>query len=220
MPQSSEKHQLIGIVGPTGAGKTTLAQGLGKAMNGLVYQEKPQDNPFFQQFYDDLHNKVKASVAVMKSELFFLNAAFEQAMAAKESLKKGLVIWDVPIQGHLMYAELLRRQEFLSQAQYDQYKARYDDCLSQIAVPDFFLVATVASTKLSDVEVLVQHMEERGRPEEQATPIAYWQKQVGYWKTLLKQDQQVRHLVLNAAEIDWRTDEGVERVVQIIRKAI
>ncbi len=212
----TSENRLIGIVGPTGAGKTTLAETLGRVLQATVYQEKPQDNPFFTQFYEDLHSGVKGSEAVFQSELFFLNAAFEQAMAAKESLKNGLVIWDVPIQGHLMYAELLRKQGNLSEAQYQLYKQRYDECLAQIVLPDFFLVATVATTQLEDVGVLVEHMDERGRPEEKSTPIEYWQSQVNYWKEVLAAKQEVPHVVLDSGKIDWRTDDGMLLVLETI----
>lgn len=205
-------HKLIGIVGPTGAGKTTLAEGLGRAFPATVYQEKPQENPYFQEFYDDLHHQVKGSTAVFNSELFFLEAAFAQAKAAREKLSSGIVIWDVPIQGHLMYAELLRQQELLSEAQYQIYKKRYDECLRQILLPDLFLVATVGSAQKKDVEILVEHIAQRGRPEELETPLAYWQKQVAYWQAQTAHTQAVPHLLVNTAEIDWRTEAGVQQV--------
>ncbi len=211
---NQEKNRIIGIVGPTGAGKSTLAENLGRVLPATVYQEKPQDNPFFEQFYADLHNGVKPSKAVLDSELFFLEAAFDQAIAARESLKTGLVIWDVPIQGHLMYAELLRQQGFLSQMQYEIYLKRYNECLAQIVLPDLFIVATVASTNLEDVAVLVQHMQERGRVEEAGTPIEYWQSQVAYWKTQLEGQQERPHVVVDSSKIDWRTEEGVAQVLQ------
>lgn len=201
---------LIGIVGPTGAGKTTLATGLGKVYGFTVHQEKPQENPYWDQFYQEL-NEGGISSTALKSQLFFLLTAQQQASSLNAT--GDTIIWDVPIFGHKMYADLLYQQGRMSKADYDVYMQVYQLCLSAIPKPHLLVVAT------ANLATLVDRIHERGRAAELSTPTDYWQQHIGYWDTQLSQQAgSIPLLKVDSGDINWKKKTGVKKVWADIEK--
>lgn len=206
MPKKSlkSKRKILGIVGPTGAGKTTLAEGLARHYQFQLHREEPADNPYWTQFYAELQRGGVSEIA-LKSQLFFLLAAQEQAQKIAQN-KKENVVWDVPIFGHKMYADLLFKQGVMSEPDYQMYCQTYQLCLQTIPLPDVLLVAT------TNLDTLQSRIHQRGREAELGTPADYWRDQIQYWDEKITQPSTIPLLKIDSAEINWTDHSGVSQV--------
>jgi deoxyguanosine kinase len=68
---------LIGVVGPIGAGKSTLAAGLAEGLGFRLFTERVEDNPFFARFAAD------QATWAFRSQLAFMLNAVADAMEAR-----------------------------------------------------------------------------------------------------------------------------------------
>ncbi len=64
----------IVIEGPIGVGKTSLARMLSEEFDARLVLEKPEENPFLENFYRDPRNHA------FKTQVFFLLSRFQQQM--------------------------------------------------------------------------------------------------------------------------------------------
>lgn len=209
------KQPIIGIVGPTGAGKTTLAENLAKHFGVDLQLELPSQNPFLAQFYQELQDGGHAPTA-LKSQLFFLLAAQAQAQRIAVGHKKG-VAWDVPFYGHKMYADLLAEQQIMSTADYEIYTHVYELCLATSPKPDIIVVVT------TDIETLCERINKRGRVMELATPRTYWQRQIEYWQRQLASHTTtngIKLLEVNSKDINWSRKKGATLVWEKIQSLV
>jgi len=207
---SKNKRRIVGIVGPTGAGKTTLAEGLAKHYQFQIHREEPADNPYWTQFYAELQRGGVSEIA-LKSQLFFLLAAQEQARKISKT-KKIDVVWDVPIFGHKMYADLLHKQGVMSEADYQLYCQTYHLCLKTIPLPDVLLVAT------TNLDTLQSRITQRGREAELGTPADYWRDQIQYWEDKVSQPSLIPLLKIDSAVINWTEKPGVSQVWDLTQR--
>lgn len=197
------KRHIVGIVGPTGAGKTTLAEGLARHYQFQIHREEPLENPYWKLFYAELQKGGQSPIA-LKSQLFFLLAAQKQAQAIAEEDTN--VVWDVPLFGHKMYADLLFKQGVMPPEDYALYCDVYAMCLQTIPMPDLLLVAT------TDLKTLQARIVKRGREVEIGTPAEYWRSQIQYWEDKIAQPSQIPLLKVDSAEINWTNHTGVSQV--------
>ena len=71
----------IGIGGPVGAGKTTLTNSLAKHYNFEVQLEDVVDNPYLDDFYNEMERWS------FNLQVYFLNSRFRQLIDITESKK-------------------------------------------------------------------------------------------------------------------------------------
>lgn len=200
---SPDRKIVIGIVGPTGAGKTTLADKLGDQYGLAVHRETLEDNPYLTNFYQDIDRGNLPSEWAFKSQVHFLATSVLQAKRIAEI--DCSVVWDVPPPGHRMYAYLQHQQGIMPEQEFGLYERLYQSLVQASIQPDLLLVAT------AETETIVSRIKHRGRDMELRTPEEYWRHQVGYWEDQLKSGAKNMARV-NTAELDWANGGGAEQV--------
>ena len=107
MPLS--KYRYIVVEGPIGVGKTSLAQRLADQAEAQPLLEKPQDNPFLANFYQD---PVRYA---LPTQLFFLFQRANQLRTLNQSdLFAGLTIADFMLDKDPLFARLTLSGEELA----------------------------------------------------------------------------------------------------------
>jgi deoxyguanosine kinase len=106
----SEPAQLrhIAIEGPIGAGKTSLAQRLGRHLGAQLLLEQPEANPFLERFYRD-----RKRFALSTQLCFLLQRAAQMAELGQLDLFQGQVITDFLLDKDALFARLTLSDEEL-----------------------------------------------------------------------------------------------------------
>ena len=71
--QQNKKLRHVAIAGNIGAGKTTLTTQLGQHFGGDIFYEDVDNNPYLDDFYEDMHRWS------FNLQVYFLNSRFDQA---------------------------------------------------------------------------------------------------------------------------------------------
>jgi len=87
---SASKNRYIAVTGVMGSGKTTASKILKKELGLPLFEEKPQENPFLELFYEDMERWG------LHSQLSFALIKIRQNIRAKNMLSRTSVIHDGP----------------------------------------------------------------------------------------------------------------------------
>jgi deoxyadenosine/deoxycytidine kinase len=156
---------LVGVVGPIGAGKSTLATGVAKSLGFRLFPERVDDNPFFTRFAAD------PSTWTFRSQLAFMLNAVTDAMEARRS---GGAVIERPI--HEMHAIFVRdqlRNGLITEEEELLLRQLVDIGDRAGGRPDL-LVAVVASPG-----VLYERIAGRARPGEEHYSLEYIERLAG-----------------------------------------
>jgi len=109
----------IAIAGNIGAGKTTLTSLLAKHYQWEAHFEDVVDNPYLDDFYQDMS---KWSFAL---QIYFLGSRFRQVKEIRESGKN--IIQDRTIyEDAYIFAENLNEMNLLSERDYQNYSSLFE----------------------------------------------------------------------------------------------
>ncbi|MFA8434173.1 MAG: deoxynucleoside kinase [Marinifilaceae bacterium] len=150
----------IAVAGNIGAGKTTLTGLLAKHYGWEAHYEDVDDNPYLNDFYDDMQ---RWSFAL---QIYFLNSRFNQVQDIRRSGKH--IIQDRTIyEDAAIFAPNLRSMSLMAQRDYDNYQSLFKLMSSLVQPPDLlvYLRATIPT--------LVNHIQERGRDYENTIRLDY-----------------------------------------------
>lgn len=124
-----EKYHYIVVEGPIGAGKTTLAQRMADRLNGALLLEKPDKNPFLQEFYNDIPRYA------LQTQLFFLFQRANQLQGdAQTDMFTKVTVSDFLFDKDQLFAKLT-----LSDAEYDLYQQVYRYLQPKATAPDLVI---------------------------------------------------------------------------------
>jgi deoxyguanosine kinase len=127
MPLS--KYRYIVVEGPIGVGKTSLAQRLADLVEVQPLLEKPQDNPFLANFYQD------PARYALPTQLFFLFQRINEARdMAQMDLFQSRTISDYLFEKDALFARLT-----LSDDEYKLYQSIYQGLSPQVPAPDLVI---------------------------------------------------------------------------------
>ena len=153
----------IAVAGNIGSGKTTLTRLLSKHYNWKPQYEDVDDNPYLNDFYEDMQRWS------FNLQIYFLNSRFNQIV---EIRRKGeQVIQDRTIyEDAYIFAPNLHTMGLMSTRDFNNYTNLFNLMSSLIQPPDLliYLRATVPT--------LVNQIQKRGREYEKSIRLDYLQR--------------------------------------------
>lgn len=185
--------QLISIAGVVGAGKTTLARGLGEKFGFELIKEAYDTNPFLKKVYAG-----QKSLA-LDSQLYFLLSRCEQ-------LKPDNFRPDtVAISDYIMDKEMIYARIWLDAVQFEIYRKINAVMSKTVAAPSIAVYL-----KLSPQKAL-ERIRNRGRSYEQGIDLNFLEKlHIGYEK-LFETFSRCPVITLDADSVDFRQPQQIEQ---------
>ncbi|TDL30317.1 deoxynucleoside kinase [Jeotgalibacillus sp. S-D1] len=156
---------VITIAGTVGVGKSTMTRTLADRLNFRTSFEKVDANPYLDKFYKDFE---KWSFHL---QVYFLAERFKEQKRMFEY--GGGFIQDRSIYEDTgIFAKMHYEKGTMSAVDYDTYTSLFEAMVMTPYFPHPNLLIYLEGS----LESIVDRIQERGRPMEQETPIAYWEE--------------------------------------------
>jgi len=150
----------IAIAGNIGSGKTTLTSLLAKHYKWTPQYEDADDNPYLNDFYDDMQRWS------FNLQVYFLNNRFSQVQEIRKGKQK--VVQDRTIyEDAYIFAPNLHAMGLMTTRDYDNYFSLFKLMDSLVKAPDLIIYLRAS------VPTLVKHIQKRGREYENSIRLDY-----------------------------------------------
>ena len=150
----------IAIAGNIGAGKTTLTKLLAKNYGWTPHFEAVDDNPYLNDFYDDMQRWS------FNLQVYFLNSRFNQILEIRKSKKT--IIQDRTIyEDAFIFAPNLHSMGLMTTRDFDNYFSLFTLMSTLVQAPDLMIYLRAS------VPTLVQQIQNRGRKYENTIRLDY-----------------------------------------------
>ena len=156
-----QPHSLhLAITGNIGAGKTTLADLLGKHYGWPVLYEAVEENPYLTDFYADMPRWA------FHTQIFFLNSRFNQVRKIRENT--GSIVQDRTIyEDAYIFATNLHLSGLMPRRDFNNYLALFNSMSSLVRPPDLVVYLKAGLPKL------MSQIRQRGRDYERNLSLDY-----------------------------------------------
>jgi deoxyadenosine/deoxycytidine kinase len=193
--------QFVAVAGNIGVGKTNLTTLLANHLGWRAYYEPVIDNPYLDDFYQDMERWS------FQLQVFFLSKRFE--------IHRQMVSLDEPcIQDRTIYedkeifAATLHGQGFMSDRDYENYVALFDAMTSFLRTPDLVVYLRAS------VDTLVDRIRCRGRDCERDISAAYLDALNCEYEDWCTRASRATHvLTIETEDMDLVSDEQAIREV-------
>jgi deoxyadenosine kinase len=174
----------VGLSGLIGAGKSTLAEHLGKALELPVYYERVADNVYLADFYADMRKYA------FSFQIYLLNNRLEQQQQIVWSSRGG--VQDRTIYEDGIFARMLAARNLMEQRDLETYQRTFRNVSNNLRHPNLIVHLDVAP------EVCLQRITQRNREFERGITLDYLHSlQVEYEKFLQEISTSVRVIRVN-----------------------
>jgi len=190
----------IVIEGPIGVGKTSLTKLLAKEFNARCILEKPEENPFLSQFYQD-----RKKYAFQTQIFFLLNRFQQQKEIAQLDLFNQVTLCDYLFAKDRIFASLNLDNHELA-----LYEQIFHLLTGQIPSPDLVIFLQAKP------EVLLHRIKSRNIPYEREIDLEYLKMLTEGYNYYFFHYDHTPLLVVNTSEIDFVNRE--EDFVQLVRE--
>lgn len=197
------RARYIVVEGPVGVGKTTLAEFLGKELNGRTLFEVAEQNPFLSQFYRDREKHA------FQTQLFFLLSRFQQQQALfQQDLFNQVTVSDYLFAKDRIFAALN-----LSPAEIALYDRVYDLLRPRVVRPDLVIYLQAR------LDVLLERISKRGRAYEEAFDPDYLARITSTYNDFFFHYDETPLLVINTSDIDLaHNPEHQEAILSLVKR--
>ena len=150
----------IAIAGNIGSGKTTLTSLLAKHYKWTPHYEDADDNPYLNDFYDDMQRWS------FNLQIYYLNSRFTQIQEFKET--KHTVIQDRTIyEDAFIFAPNLHSMGLMTTRDFENYFSLFNLMDTFVSAPDLLIYLRAS------VPTLVNQIQLRGRDYEESIRLDY-----------------------------------------------
>ena len=194
---------LVSIAGNIGSGKTTLTTLLAKHYNWQAYFEDADENPYLNDFYEDMQRWS------FNLQIYFLKTRFGKMMELRKSGKD--VIQDRTIyEDAYIFAPNLHSMGLMTTRDFESYFSLFGVMNKFIEAPDLliYLRATVPT--------LVNQIQKRGRDYEESIRIDYLKRLNERYEEWISEYEAGKLLVIDVDENNF--SENMEDLGEVIQK--
>jgi deoxyadenosine/deoxycytidine kinase len=150
----------VAIAGNIGSGKTTLTNLLSKHYNWETHYEDVEQNPYLNDFYDDMQRWS------FNLQIYYLNSRFTQIQEIQQ--QKSNVIQDRTIyEDAFIFAPNLHSMGLMTTRDFENYFSLFNLMDSFVSPPDLLIYLRAS------VPTLVNHIQLRGREYEESIRLDY-----------------------------------------------
>ncbi len=150
----------IAVAGNIGSGKTTLARLLAKQYGWEPHYEDVDDNPYLNDFYDDMQRWS------FNLQIYFLNSRFNQVLKIRKSGKTIIQDRTIYEDAHI-FAPNLHSMGLMTSRDFENYVSLFNLMSNMVEPPDLLIYLKAS------VPTLVRQIQKRGRDFENTIRIDY-----------------------------------------------
>ena len=190
----------IAIAGNIGSGKTTLTGLLAKHYNWEARYEDVNDNPYLNDFYEDMQRWS------FNLQIYFLNSRFSQVIEIRK--QENTVIQDRTIyEDAYIFAPNLHSMGLMSTRDFENYFTLFQLMSSFIQPPDILLYLRAS------VPTLVSQIQKRGRKYENNIRLDYLQRLNERYEAWINSYKLGKKLIIEADDYDFPNNSNHLREV-------
>jgi deoxyguanosine kinase len=188
---ASNNISIIAVEGNIGVGKTSLARMLVKKLGGRLIEERVDDNPFLDRFYEDM-----GAYAFQTQLVFLLNRYRQQLMLAQKDLFDELTVIDYIFARDNIFAHIN-----LSDDELVLYERIASELQHKMITSDLVIYLQASS------DVLFERIRLRGKPFERTISRDYLNVLNEAFNHFFFNYSEAPLLVVNTDEMDFVGDE-------------
>ncbi|MEL6184630.1 MAG: deoxynucleoside kinase [Myxococcota bacterium] len=176
-----------------GVGKSTLVEFLSRQYEVRPIFEPNEENPYLQDFYEDMRRWA------FHSQLYFLSAKFrlhQQLSHVEEAVIQDRTIYE----DAEVFAENLYRQRKMTKRDYLTYRRMYEAIIDELRPPSLMIYLRCGMRTLN------KRIRLRGRPEEQNIPRTYLIRLQELYEEWFQRYDLSETLIIDTDELDYLQD--------------
>lgn len=204
----NNKKIFISIAGNIGSGKSSLTRLLAKRFNWVPYFESVSDNPYLEDFYDNM------SRWSFNLQIYFLAHRFK---IHKEIIDKpNSVIQDRSIYEDVeIFAKNLHKLKRMSDRDYETYRNLFTEMTSYLQPPDVLVYLK------SNIPTLIRQIRIRGREFEKEIDINYLQELNYSYETWIHNYNLGKKLIIETDNLDFvHSEKDFDDIIDYIEKTL
>ncbi len=190
----------IAIGGNIGSGKTTLTSLLSEQYGWEAQYEDVDDNPYLNDFYDDMHRWS------FNLQIYFLKSRFQQVIDIRKSGKNIIQDRTIYEDAHI-FAPNLHAMNLLSKRDFENYFSLFRLMSSLIEPPDLLLYLRAS------VDTLVNQIKKRGRSYEANISNEYLTRLNERYEAWISNYNLGKCVIINVNEINFSDSKEDRRFV-------
>ncbi|MCH2448661.1 MAG: deoxynucleoside kinase [Gracilimonas sp.] len=203
MDQEKRESKYIAVAGNIGAGKSSLTGLLAKHFNWQAYYESVDDNPYLQDFYEDMRRWS------FNLQIYFLSSRFRHQ---KEMLNDDVnLIQDRTIYEDVeIFAKNLHQMNLMSDRDFVNYEALFQEMSYYLRPPDLLIYLR------AQVPTLVKQIQQRGRDYENTIRIEYLERLNKLYEDWIDRYPHEK-LIIDTDDLDFVSNqEDLGKVIDLI----
>ena len=198
----------IAIAGNIGAGKTTLTSLLAKNMKWEPHYEDVDDNPYLNDFYEDMQRWS------FNLQIFFLNSRFEQITRIRQSGKTVIQDRTIYEDAHI-FAPNLHSMGLMTTRDFNNYQDLFNLMSKFVSPPDLMIYLR------GSVPTLVNQIAKRGRDYENSIRIDYLKRLNERYEAWISTYEQGKLLVIDIDDLNFADNpEDLGKIINRINAEI
>lgn len=193
----------IAVAGNIGSGKTTLTSLLAKQFKWEAHYEDVDDNPYLNDFYDDMQRWS------FNLQIYFLNSRFNQISQIKKGSKT--IVQDRTIyEDAYIFAPNLHAMGLMTTRDFNNYADLFALMNTYISPPDLLIYLR------GSVPALVNQIQKRGRAYENTIRIDYLKRLNERYEAWISTYELGKLLVIDIDDINFA--ENPEHLGEIVNR--